>query len=179
MIIPFGTGHYRLFKTDWVDDIFALASSEAELPEAMSEIQVAMRRSHRLTADQPDDFRIRNQADFLATLGETTQVFTTLLAGIAGVSLLVGGIGIMNIMLVSVTERTREIGVRKALGATKRNILVQFLDRGSDALPAGWRGRHRRGTWRSGVAARRVRVEHGAWPGVARRWRSRSRARSG
>jgi putative ABC transport system permease protein len=127
VIIPFGTGHYRLFKTDWVDDIFALASSEAELPEAMSEIQVAMRRSHRLTADQPDDFRIRNQADFLATLGETTQVFTTLLAGIAGVSLLVGGIGIMNIMLVSVTERTREIGVRKALGATKRNILVQFL----------------------------------------------------
>src|SRR5207245_5944063 len=76
---------------------------------------------------QDDDFSIRNQADFLTTLGETTQVFTLLLAGIAAVSLLVGGIGIMNIMLVSVTERTREIGVRKALGATQTNILLQFL----------------------------------------------------
>src|SRR6267378_3123936 len=75
----------------------------------------------------PDDFQIRNQADFLSTLGETTQIFTFLLSGIAAVSLLVGGIGIMNIMLVSVTERTREIGVRKALGATPKNILLQFL----------------------------------------------------
>jgi putative ABC transport system permease protein len=93
----------------------------------MAEITVALRRSHRLADGAPDDFRIRNQADFLATLGATTQVFTTLLAGIAAVSLLVGGIGIMNIMLVSVTERTREIGIRKALGATRRNILFQFL----------------------------------------------------
>jgi len=127
VIIPFGTGRYRLFKTDKVDDIFALASSEADLPDAMSEITLAVRRSHRIPQDGQDDFRIRNQADFLATLGETTQVFTTLLAGIAAVSLLVGGIGIMNIMLVSVTERTREIGIRKALGATRRNILFQFL----------------------------------------------------
>ena len=76
---------------------------------------------------RPDDFQIRNQADFLNTLGETTQVFTYLLAGIAAVSLLVGGIGIMNIMLVSVTERTREVGIRKALGATRRTVLTQFL----------------------------------------------------
>src|SRR5689334_8830107 len=86
-----------------------------------------MRREHRLLPGRPDDFEIRNQADFLSTLGETTQVFTYLLAGIAAVSLLVGGIGIMNIMLVSVTERTREIGVRKALGATRRTILTQFM----------------------------------------------------
>jgi len=127
VFIPFGTGRYRLFKTDRLDDLFALAESEASLTDAMSEISLALRRSHRLTLDQPDDFRIRNQADLLNTLGEATQVFTSLLAGIAAVSLLVGGIGIMNIMLVSVTERTREIGIRKALGATRRNILLQFL----------------------------------------------------
>jgi putative ABC transport system permease protein len=125
--IPFGTSRYRLFKTDRVDDLFALATSEAEMPEAMFEIGLALRRSHRLLEGQPDDFRIRNPADLLTTLGETTRVFTTLLAGIAAVSLLVGGIGIMNIMLVSVTERTREIGIRKALGATRRAILFQFL----------------------------------------------------
>jgi putative ABC transport system permease protein len=125
--VPFGTGRFRLFKTDRVDDIFALASSEADLPVAMSEIELAMRRAHRIPEGEPDDFRIRNQADLLETLSEATQVFTTLLAGIAAVSLLVGGIGIMNIMLVSVTERTREIGIRKALGATRRDILFQFL----------------------------------------------------
>jgi len=127
LFIPFGTGRHRLFKTDRIDDLFALASNEAELTDAMNEITLALRRSHHLTVDQENDFRIRNQADLLATLGETTQVFTSLLAGIASVSLLVGGIGIMNIMLVSVTERTREIGIRKALGATRRNILLQFL----------------------------------------------------
>jgi putative ABC transport system permease protein len=127
VIIPFGTSRFRLFKTDRIDDIFALASSEDEIPVAMAEITSALRRSHRIRSGAPDDFRIRNQADLLTTLSETTAVFATLLAGIAAVSLLVGGIGIMNIMLVSVTERTREIGIRKALGATRRNILFQFL----------------------------------------------------
>jgi putative ABC transport system permease protein len=127
VIVPFETGRYRLFKTDKVDDMYALAATEADLPDAMGEIGIAMRRAHRIPQGGQDDFRVRNQADFLQTLGETTAVFTTLLAGIAAVSLLVGGIGIMNIMLVSVTERTREIGIRKALGATKRNILFQFL----------------------------------------------------
>jgi putative ABC transport system permease protein len=107
--------------------VSVLAASEEKIPDAMADIQKVLRREHRLRQGQPDDFQMRSQADFLNTLGETTQVFTYLLSGIAAVSLLVGGIGIMNIMLVSVTERTREIGVRKALGATKNNILLQFL----------------------------------------------------
>ena len=82
---------------------------------------------HKIRPGGDNDFQIRNQQDILATQQQTTQTFTTLLASIAAVSLLVGGIGIMNIMLVSVTERTREIGIRKALGATKVNILMQFL----------------------------------------------------
>jgi putative ABC transport system permease protein len=127
ILIPFQTGRFEVFGTDRVDDIWALAISEDSLNAAMAEIQSALRRSHKLRPGRPDDFSIRNQADFLETLSATTETFTLLLAGIAAVSLLVGGIGIMNIMLVSVTERTREIGVRKALGATRANILLQFL----------------------------------------------------
>jgi putative ABC transport system permease protein len=91
------------------------------------DIERILRREHRLREDQDNDFSIRNQADIIQTFQETQQTFTFLLAGIAAVSLLVGGIGIMNIMVVSVTERTREIGVRKAVGARKRDILSQFL----------------------------------------------------
>jgi putative ABC transport system permease protein len=127
VLVPIQTARYRLMGTDRLRSINALAASEDDIPYAMAEIQRSLRREHKLRQAQADDFTIRNQSDFLSTLGETTQVFTMLLAGIAAVSLLVGGIGIMNIMLVSVTERTREIGVRKALGATKWNILLQFL----------------------------------------------------
>src|SRR3954464_4874994 len=127
VLVPITTAQFRLFGSDRLRQIGVLAASEAEIPQAMAEIQRILRREHRLRVGIPDDFQIRNQADFLNTLGETTQIFTFLLSGIAAVSLLVGGIGIMNIMLVSVTERTREIGVRKALGATRRNILLQFL----------------------------------------------------
>ena len=127
ILIPFQTGRFEVFGYDRIQDIWALVSSEDSLPEAMAEIQAAIRRSHKLATGAPNDFSIRNQADFLSVLNDTTQTLTMLLAGIAAVSLLVGGIGIMNIMLVSVTERTREIGIRKALGATKRNILMQFL----------------------------------------------------
>jgi putative ABC transport system permease protein len=127
VLIPFNTGEFRLFGNNRLNDIFVLAASEQEIPDAMAEIESALRRSHHLRAGAPDDFRIRDQSDFLTTLGETTETFTMLLAGIAAVSLLVGGIGIMNIMLVSVTERTREIGIRKALGATRGSILLQFL----------------------------------------------------
>jgi putative ABC transport system permease protein len=127
VLIPITTAQFRVFGSDRLRQIGILAASEAEIPTAMAQIQRTLRREHRLRVGVPDDFQIRNQADFLNTLGETTQIFTFLLSGIAAVSLLVGGIGIMNIMLVSVTERTREIGVRKALGATPKNILLQFL----------------------------------------------------
>src|SRR5690606_21549170 len=127
VLIPIQTARYRVLGTDRLRSLSVLAPSEAQIPETMVEIQRLMRRELKLRPGQPDNFNIRNQADFLTTIGETTAVFGFLLVGIAAVSLLVGGIGIMNIMLVSVTERTREIGVRKALGATKVNVLLQFL----------------------------------------------------
>ena len=127
VLIPLNTARFRVMGSDRIRSISVLAMSEDSIPAAMAEIQKILRREHRLLANKPDDFSIRSQADFLNTLGETTAVFTYLLSGIAAVSLLVGGIGIMNIMLVSVTERTREIGIRKAIGATPRDILIQFL----------------------------------------------------
>jgi putative ABC transport system permease protein len=127
ILVPIETARYRLIGNDRLRSINVLAPSEEDIPATMAEVQRIVRREHRLRSGQPDDFNIRSQSDFLTTLGETTQVFTYLLAGIAAVSLLVGGIGIMNIMLVSVTERTKEIGIRKALGATQVNILLQFL----------------------------------------------------
>src|SRR5436853_7156900 len=104
---------------------------------AMIEIERVLRRQHKIRPGQDDDFQIRNQTDILATFQQTTETFKYLLAGIAAVSLLVGGIGIMNIMLVSVTARTREIGVRKPLGARRHDILVQFLAEASFLSLAG------------------------------------------
>lgn len=127
VLIPLQTARYRVIGSERVRSISVLAPSEARIPETMAEIERVLRREHKLRQGRPNDFTIRNQSDFLNTFAETTEVFTYLLSGIAAVSLLVGGIGIMNIMLVSVTERTREIGVRKALGATRWNVLIQFL----------------------------------------------------
>jgi putative ABC transport system permease protein len=127
VLVPITTSRFRISGNDRLGSISVLVKDEQSIPAAMGEIEVAMRRAHKLRAGRPSDFQIRNQTDVLQTMEATTETFTYLLAGIAAVSLLVGGIGIMNIMLVSVTERTREIGVRKALGATKLNILTQFL----------------------------------------------------
>ena len=128
VFIPQSTAQYRVMGgRDRLNAIYASTESTEELDKAYGEIDRIMRREHRIRPGEEADFNIRNSADLLETFNETNETFTLLLAGIAGVSLLVGGIGIMNIMLVSVTERTREIGVRKALGATRRAIMTQFL----------------------------------------------------
>ena len=127
ILIPLQTARYRVFGTDRLRSITVQVGSADSINIGMLEIERALRSAHGIRPGGENDFQIRNRADFLATFEETTRTFTFLLAGIAAVSLLVGGIGIMNIMLVSVTERTREIGVRKALGATRKSIMLQFL----------------------------------------------------
>ena len=131
ILAPITTVYYRLAgqRTTQgeiaVDSISVQVQDESLMDRAESEIATLLRLRHRLTGE--DDFTINNQQDTLETLEETTDTFVMFLGAIAGISLLVGGIGIMNIMLVSVTERTREIGIRKAMGATRRDILVQFM----------------------------------------------------
>jgi len=127
VIIPFQTARFRVIGTDRLRTITVKAIAVDSMNLAMIEIERVLRRQHKLRPGTDSDFRIRNQRDVLATFEQTTQTFKSLLAGVAFVSLLVGGIGIMNIMLVSVTERTREIGVRKAMGARKRDVLFQFV----------------------------------------------------
>jgi len=127
ILVPLQTARYRIFGSNRLRSLTVQVADGVPLEQGMVDFERILRREHKIRPGADNDFQVRNQQDILATQQQATQVFTALLASIAGVSLLVGGIGIMNIMLVSVTERTREIGIRKALGATRGNILLQFL----------------------------------------------------
>lgn len=130
VFIPFTTAERKVFGTSFlgsVGAVFASTDRAEDLPGAVEQIREVMRSRHRLLSEQPDDFTIRTQVDIGKVQEGTSQTLTAMLLAIASVSLLVGGIGIMNILLVSVTERTREIGIRMAVGAKRRHILVQFL----------------------------------------------------
>jgi putative ABC transport system permease protein len=127
VFIPLETAQYRVFGNERVNSIYVQAASSEAMEATIADIDRALRVVHRLQPGEPSNFSVRDQASLVNIFQETAATFTMLLAGIAAISLVVGGIGIMNIMLVSVTERTREIGVRKALGARRRDIMFQFL----------------------------------------------------
>lgn len=127
IMVPITTAMRRLFGIDHVRTINAQAVSMQYMDIAESQIVRLLRRRHRITNPEDDDFRISTQSEIMEMASKTSETFTILLAGIASVSLLVGGIGVMNIMLVSVKERTREIGIRKALGARSKDIQWQFV----------------------------------------------------
>lgn len=127
VIIPITTAQERMMGITYVQTISVQAANSEVVDQVQAGITSLLRARHGLGGDKADDFTVRNLASVMATAQETTATITMLLGSIAAISLLVGGIGIMNIMLVSVTERTREIGIRKALGARYANILMQFL----------------------------------------------------
>ena len=127
ILTPATTALYRLSGGHTIHQIYASAASEDQIAAAQDEIRTLLRTAHRLRPGEDDDFHIRTQTDLVSRATSITQTLTLLLGAIAGVSLIVGGIGVMNIMLVSVTERTREIGIRMAIGGRGGDILTQFL----------------------------------------------------
>ena len=126
-IMPYSTAQRYIFGIKYFNRLAIRADTEADVPQTVLDIQTTLRNQHNITDPTKDDFFVETQAQAMEIVGTITTTLTLFLAAVAGISLVVGGVGIMNIMLVSVTERTREIGLRKALGATERNILVQFL----------------------------------------------------
>ncbi len=127
VLAPYTTVMKRVLAIDYIQSLFASALSEELADQAMDEITAILRDNHKLSAEAEDDFTLRSQQELSQMMNSTSDMMTVLLACIAGISLLVGGIGIMNIMYVSVTERTREIGLRMSIGARGRDILAQFL----------------------------------------------------
>jgi putative ABC transport system permease protein len=127
VLVPHTTARDRLSGQTFLAQILASTTSAAAIPAGIAEVTALMRESHQLTGAMPADFTVRDQTAIAAAASSTTSVMSGLLAAIASISLLVGGIGIMNIMLVSVTERTREIGIRMAIGARGSDVLTQFL----------------------------------------------------
>ncbi|HEY0555430.1 MAG TPA: ABC transporter permease [Thermoanaerobaculia bacterium] len=127
ILMPSTTVQHKIKGASWLDDIMCSAVSPEAIRPAKEQIVRLLRQRHHLRPGAPDDFNLRSPEEILKAQQETSRTFTILLASIASVSLLVGGIGIMNIMFVTVTERTREIGVRRAVGATRRSVQSQFL----------------------------------------------------
>ncbi len=127
ILIPYTTAQHKVKGIDWLDDIMCSAISQDAVRPTQDQITLLLRERHHILPGQQDDFNIRSPEDALKVQEDASRTFTLMLASIASVSLLVGGIGIMNIMLVSVTERTREIGVRMAVGATEQDVQMQFL----------------------------------------------------
>jgi putative ABC transport system permease protein len=127
VVVPYTTAMKRMFKLTGLRTILASAVDEESVDSAVDEITAILTRRHRIGEGEEADFKVRTQAEFAERAAESSAVFTALLAGIASVSLLVGGVGVMNIMLVSVTERIKEIGIRMAVGAKKADIRLQFL----------------------------------------------------
>jgi len=127
LIAPYTTVQKRILATIYYSNIYASASSEAVTDQAVTEMTQILRDSHRLRSSEDNDFQVRTQQELIATLSSTSGLLTVLLTVVAGISLVIGGIGIMNIMYVSVTERTKEIGLRMSIGARGRDILMQFL----------------------------------------------------
>ncbi len=127
VVVPYTTAQDYLFGIKYFNRLVVEADDEANIQQTVVDITNTLRASHGITDPTKDDFSIETQADLVKTLGTITSVLTMFLTAVAAISLVVGGVGIMNIMLVSVTERTKEIGLRKALGATNKDILSQFL----------------------------------------------------
>jgi len=127
VVMPFTFAQKRITGTFWLDDIFCSAVTREAMPEATRQIVGLLRERHHLNAAEDDDFNVRRPEDVVQAQLATSRIMTALMASVASLSLLVGGIGIMNIMLVSVTQRTREIGVRLAVGATEGDVQLQFL----------------------------------------------------
>jgi putative ABC transport system permease protein len=127
ILMPYTTALHKIAGVSWLDDIFCSATTADDIDVATKQMELLLRQRHHLRADAPDDFNIRHPEDILNARKQAAETFGIMLAATASIALLIGGIGIMNIMLVSVTERTREIGIRMAVGATERDVRGQFL----------------------------------------------------